>query len=344
MIVWALPVVALLVGAGGLALALRRWQRQPRLVATEADEAFVAEPTRTERASPSERSERPRTSAVADGRGSPTACLEEEREFLLRSLDDLDAERADGNIDDETYDRLHADYTARAARVIHALRRRRGRSRSTEAPPMSPRRPRARPSAGIVAFALIAGVALAYGLGAPAPRRDHHRQLRRSNDAAVGRRSRSPALQAAVRAQARRRRRPTSPSPASYMGTSRTPRARWRSSRPRPGSIPTNPEPFAYSGWLIRLQGFPDQALTLIDKAVTARTRRIPTPTSSRASSCSATKSQPDAAIPEFQQYLVAAPDSPLADQVRQLLAEAVEAGTSGSSTSTTTPPTTSSP
>ena len=27
----------------------------------------------------------------------------EEREFLLRSLDDLDAERAAGNIDDETY-------------------------------------------------------------------------------------------------------------------------------------------------------------------------------------------------------------------------------------------------
>ena len=31
------------------------------------------------------------------------------------------AERADGNIDDETYARLHADYTARAARVIHRL-------------------------------------------------------------------------------------------------------------------------------------------------------------------------------------------------------------------------------
>jgi cytochrome c-type biogenesis protein CcmH len=42
-IVWALPVIVLLVGAGGLALALRRWGRQPRLVATDADEAFVAE-------------------------------------------------------------------------------------------------------------------------------------------------------------------------------------------------------------------------------------------------------------------------------------------------------------
>jgi cytochrome c-type biogenesis protein CcmH/NrfF len=42
-IVWALPVIVLIVGAGGLALALRRWGRQPRLVATDADEALVAQ-------------------------------------------------------------------------------------------------------------------------------------------------------------------------------------------------------------------------------------------------------------------------------------------------------------
>jgi cytochrome c-type biogenesis protein CcmH len=48
--------------------------------------------------------------------------LERERDFLLRSLDDLDAERDAGNIDDATYDRLHADYTARAALVLRNLR------------------------------------------------------------------------------------------------------------------------------------------------------------------------------------------------------------------------------
>ncbi len=46
---------------------------------------------------------------------------EEERDFLLRSLDDLDAERAAGNIDDETYERLHDDYTARAAIAVRAM-------------------------------------------------------------------------------------------------------------------------------------------------------------------------------------------------------------------------------
>ena len=40
-LVWALPVIALILGAGGIVLALRRWQRQPRLVASEADEELV---------------------------------------------------------------------------------------------------------------------------------------------------------------------------------------------------------------------------------------------------------------------------------------------------------------
>ena len=40
-LVWALPVIVLILGAGGIVIALRRWQRQPRLVATEADEELV---------------------------------------------------------------------------------------------------------------------------------------------------------------------------------------------------------------------------------------------------------------------------------------------------------------
>ena len=99
---------------------------------------------------------------------------------------------------------------------------------------------------------------------------------------------------------------------------------------------PTNPQPFAYSGWLIRLQGFPDQGLTLLDKAIAldpgyADARFFEGLILFR------DKKQPEAAIPQFQQYLVLAPDSPLASQVRDLLAQAVAAGSSGSSTSTST-------
>jgi cytochrome c-type biogenesis protein CcmH len=42
LVVWVVPIAALFVGGAGLALALRRWSRQPRLAATAADEAIVA--------------------------------------------------------------------------------------------------------------------------------------------------------------------------------------------------------------------------------------------------------------------------------------------------------------
>jgi len=41
LLVWGLPVAALTLGAAGLALALRRWRRQPAMHATPADEALV---------------------------------------------------------------------------------------------------------------------------------------------------------------------------------------------------------------------------------------------------------------------------------------------------------------
>ncbi len=41
MLVWILPVGALLLAVGGLALAFRRWRRQPALAATDEDRALV---------------------------------------------------------------------------------------------------------------------------------------------------------------------------------------------------------------------------------------------------------------------------------------------------------------
>jgi cytochrome c-type biogenesis protein CcmH/NrfG len=89
--------------------------------------------------------------------------LEREREFLLRSLDDLERERDKGTIDHESYERLHADYTARAAAVIRALRD--GVDSRPVAAPTSNRR-RLLTIVGVVAFAVVAAVALAAALGA----------------------------------------------------------------------------------------------------------------------------------------------------------------------------------
>jgi cytochrome c-type biogenesis protein CcmH/NrfF len=47
-LVWAIPIAAILLAGGGLVIALRRWSRQPRLVASAEDEALV----RQERAQP----------------------------------------------------------------------------------------------------------------------------------------------------------------------------------------------------------------------------------------------------------------------------------------------------
>jgi len=49
------------------------------------------------------------------------AHLEEQRDFLLRSLNDLERERGAGDIDDTDYQTLKDDYTVRAAAVIRAI-------------------------------------------------------------------------------------------------------------------------------------------------------------------------------------------------------------------------------
>lgn len=92
--------------------------------------------------------------------------LERERDFLLRSLDDLERERDKGTIDDDSYERLHADYTARAAAVLRTLRD--GVDSRPTAPPRS-RRHRVLTILGIVGFAVILGVVLAAALGARLP-------------------------------------------------------------------------------------------------------------------------------------------------------------------------------
>lgn len=48
-LVWGLPIAALILGAGALAFVFVRWRRAPRLHATEADEALVRSTRRDSR-------------------------------------------------------------------------------------------------------------------------------------------------------------------------------------------------------------------------------------------------------------------------------------------------------
>jgi tetratricopeptide (TPR) repeat protein len=91
------------------------------------------------------------------------AALEEQRDFLLRSLDDLEREHEAGDVDDHDYQALKDDYTARAARVIRSVE-------AHEQKMAAARRPRSwrrtlLVGGGVVAFALVAGLLVAQAAG-----------------------------------------------------------------------------------------------------------------------------------------------------------------------------------
>lgn len=101
------------------------------------------------------------------------AALEGQRDFLLASLRDLDREHEAGDLDDDDYETLRDDYTARAAEVLRAIEE----QHAAFAAARRPRRPGRTLlwAAAVVAFAVVAGVVVAGSLGA-----------RRSGDSASG--------------------------------------------------------------------------------------------------------------------------------------------------------------
>lgn len=92
------------------------------------------------------------------------AGLEEQRDFLLRSLSDLEREFEAGDLDDHDHETLRNDYTVRAAEVLRAIEDQRaafdaargGRSLAQTLAVL----------AGVVAFAALAGWLVARSLGA----------------------------------------------------------------------------------------------------------------------------------------------------------------------------------
>lgn len=83
------------------------------------------------------------------------AGLEEQRDFLLASIEDLEREHAAGDLDEHDYETLRDDYTARAAEVLRAIDARRAVADTA-------RRPR---RLGRLIASGVAVVALAVGAG-----------------------------------------------------------------------------------------------------------------------------------------------------------------------------------
>ena len=92
------------------------------------------------------------------------AALEEQRDFLLRSLADLDREHDAGDLEDDDYRTLKDDYTARAADVLRSIEAQRAAFDDAR-----PARSVGRTVAWIAAvavFAVVSGIAVASALGA----------------------------------------------------------------------------------------------------------------------------------------------------------------------------------
>jgi tetratricopeptide (TPR) repeat protein len=89
--------------------------------------------------------------------------LEDQRDFLLRSLEDLEREHEAGDVDEHDYAALKDDYTARAASVLRALDADQAKVTVPEAA-RSLRRT-AVVALGVGAFALVAGLLVAHVSG-----------------------------------------------------------------------------------------------------------------------------------------------------------------------------------
>jgi tetratricopeptide (TPR) repeat protein len=92
------------------------------------------------------------------------AALEEQRDFLLRSLADLEREHQAGDLSDDDHTALKDDYTARAAEVIRAIEAQEAAFAAAKRP-ASPKRTAAW-VLGVVGFAVLAGFLAANAMGA----------------------------------------------------------------------------------------------------------------------------------------------------------------------------------
>jgi len=92
------------------------------------------------------------------------AALEEQRDFLLRSLQDLEREHAAGDLEDDDYHELRDDYTGRAAETLRAIDEQRAAFADARGP-----KSRTRTLAifgAVIAFAVVAGLLVANSIGA----------------------------------------------------------------------------------------------------------------------------------------------------------------------------------
>lgn len=259
--------------------------------------------------------------------------LEAERTFLLRSLDDLEAERAAGNVDDESYAVLRDDYTARAAAVIRSLAD--DEDERPESPPKMPWTRRLLVAAVVAVFIGVVGWWLAGALG-----ERQGDELASGNVSTLDTKARAENFRAEIAKDPDNAR--LHLAFAQFLSKSDPSRALTEFGTAA-RLDPSDPEAPAYGGWLLFVSfGQPDPAILSEDKAL-ERDPAYPDAKFFKGMVLLRGKHDPAAAIPLFQGFLASSPNHPLADQVRAVLAEAVAAeqqattATTGASPGTST-------
>jgi tetratricopeptide (TPR) repeat protein len=177
----------------------------------------------------------------------PAAALEEERDHLLRSIEDLDREHAAGEVGEPDYAELRAGYVARAAAVLRALEE---ASSPTAGSPQEHHRSgmrralgrrRVRLALGAVLAICVVGLVLLFALRAAG--------VRLPGETASG----SPSLSSAQQVRQDLQQ-------ARQLGSSGDVKDALTLYQQVLAVEPHQPEALAYRGWLLRLTGLQERS------------------------------------------------------------------------------------
>lgn len=232
--------------------------------------------------------------------------LEEERDFLLASLRDLERERETGELSDKDYQALHDDYTARAAAVLRALEQ--GPPRPTRGrkppPPASSRR------SLVITLGVILGIAALTGgtVAAFSGQREAGAPITGSlPDTPSGRMQQALQLESQGKAAEALK---------IYDDLVK--------------ADPRHVQALAYRGWLLKRAGLPDLALASLDQAV-AIDPRFPDAHFFRGMVLYQDKADPAGAVTEFRLFMSNNPPQEMVPLVEGVLRRAMaEAGQPG--------------
>jgi tetratricopeptide (TPR) repeat protein len=230
--------------------------------------------------------------------------LEEERDFLLESIQDLERERAAGELSERDYQALHADYTARAAVVLRALERdaRIRPARGSKAPqPVKTKRPLVITLGVVFIVGAMAAGAVATFSG---PREPGAPMTGSLPDTPAGR------LQEALRLESNGK---AADALKIYDELIK--------------ENPRDVAALAYRGWLLKRAGLPDQAMASLDAAI-AVDPRFPDAHFFRGMVLYQDRKDPAAAVTEFRLFMSNNPPPEMVPLVEDVLRRAMaEAG-----------------